>query len=244
MNLKNLEASWKTMVRREALIHATAPNPRIRRYDVPNNYEDPEMSDFNYPPIDSLEPLPPEPAKPVDSMFRWIDTNFDPPTPPRPMTATEASIRGRNSYEPLIGEAPGAYEDALRYVMRNTMPAPRSLYEEAMSRAQAEASGLKVPKGAGNTVHVVRTAPQQDGWMPAGTYMPLKNGERPKMSEDEFTFHRYKRLDIPLSALGDRYDSYERGPGIASKIPERSRRFPSQTAQWGPYDIWDTLEDA
>lgn len=80
--------------------------------------------------------------------------------------------------------------------------------------------------------------PDHNGWMPAGTYMPLKDGAatRPLGGGDTFYYVRYRRVDSALSAEG--------GPGIAQSISHYERRFPSRVATWAPYADYDLLPDA
>ena len=122
-----------------------------------------------------------------------------------------------------------------------------------MSRKQAEAAGMEVPPGAGGTVHYIKYERQDptlptSGWMPAGTYMPLK--DEPIKGHQFAKYPASSRMNIerlyeaPASGyVPPGYESLEKG--ISATIPAYSRRFPSRIATWSNMgDEYDLLEDA
>lgn len=144
--------------------------------------------------------------------------------PPRPMTATEASIRARNSYEPLLPTA-----DQMEY-LRNKMMRD-IIGSMALSKEMLEGHAHRAP------------VPDNQGWMPAGTYMPLKEEPRPKSIAAGMT--PQQQLDYMMGCAPGDCLCMERGPGIVKTISHHERRFPSRTLSWTNLgDEYDLLPDA
>jgi len=182
---------------------------------------------------DSLELLTPEPASirvdPLGANFRGFADKYL--APGAPMTATAASILANNQTDPMRDPEYTHELDMLRYMIQNTLPATRSIYDAVVK-----------PPETMTFIRYERQSPGpliEDGWMPAGTYMPLKDGAKAGTlgCSSEYHYVRYKRMDIPLgSPLEDP------NKGIAKSIPSYERRFSSRTQAWDPMD--DTfLED-
>jgi hypothetical protein len=141
------------------------------------------------------------------------------------MTATATSILARNSFEPLLPTADQMefVRDKLMRDIINSMALPKEMLEGHAHKVEAPSTG----------------------WMPAGTYMPTKDGPRMTSQEHvkahELISRATKHLLFRPCPTEWRPD--ERGAGIAKRIPAYERRFSSRVTTWDPMD--DTfLEDA
>lgn len=85
-----------------------------------------------------------------------------------------------------------------------------------------------------------------DGWMPAGTYVPLGN-HGPKMtSQEQVKAHEMIRRATKslIRPCPPEWHPDERGAGISKIISHYERRFSSRVATWDPYSEFDLLPDA
>lgn len=191
---------------------------------------------------DSLELLPPEPASnkgltnaaiaDAERVIRGADLagryrqeimgTWPDPKPPRPMTATEASIRARNEVVPFFDPPPKEIQEYHAKWMNELMGA-MSLPKELLGKWP------EPPK------------PDNQGWMPAGTYMPLNEADAElKALNRRLGVARWVEDNFP-----DKPNAENLAAGIATKLPAYSRRLPSRTTQWSNAgDDYDLLEDA
>lgn len=216
--------------------------------------------------LDSLELLPPEPAKPmlepeeeleveVERMLAKYTASGRPirretatayvlgqrevkARNAKPVTATEASILARNQTDPM--------RDAERYLERKLLKdvlkpvyTLRHVHPQVLQDMKLEAIE------PGQVIYYDEDPAENSGWMPAGTYMPLKTEPQKSVLIAQKARLPYQRDRVTMGAYGrcdgGNGDSFM---GIERKIPTHSRRLPSRTLTWGPYAEWDNLEDA
>lgn len=224
---------------------------RIERYDLTSNYEESPMSDFKVGDVVRVKKGTgtTSTVEKVDGELVWIRGDqfgawrsahlelvsrpSDPlatikPTPYaargmpsicdkalKPMTAMAASILGNNQTDPMRDLEYTHEIDVMRYVglFGNQ---EKYLHEKLLGRYQR----MGPPIG--------------DGWMPAGTYMPMQRALPRMMS--------LRKPTLPPQSVRLSGDGF--GSGIEAKgIKKTNRLICNQTRSWDPED--DTfLEDA
>lgn len=211
-------ASGGKDIGREDMVKRITPYPGNGHPNTRPHYELREVLGLHA--AHELELLPPEPTKPPMRADEFHLLRRPEPQNQKPMTATEASIRAQNA------KAPPEY----RYTgkeLDERLGALRCARDAIARDVQAMANKLV----------------KSDGWMPAGTYMPIQREPR-KLA------HKPRRNLAPQNAEPrSMLDLHEDGNAstLATKnlskprFPERTRLM---TRSWDPYSEYDLLPDA